>query len=222
MADFSTEKGKCWKTIRLPGSPTCEKLAIFSHCRNCPEFVAAGRSLLDREIPGGFLEEWSEELARQKPPEAEDLVSVIIFRLREELLALKTVFFKGIAELRMIRSLPSRTGKNLLGLVNIEGKLTPCVAVHSIIGIDEEGRENDPPPKRPRFAVIEKDGAFVFPVDEVLGIFKIASSELVEVPATLAKSHTTFTSSLFYIQGKNVGLLEEEKFFQALQRSLVS
>jgi chemotaxis-related protein WspD len=213
----------CWKEIGTFGDRSCPKLAALAHCRNCPVYATAGRRLLDRDLPDGYREEWTDRLANRKDAERVETVSVIVFRLREELLAFKTVFFQEAAEAAIPHSIPLRTGEVFKGIVNINGELILCVSVAALLGITgEEGGAVDRK-VYPRLFVVSRNGQrFAFPADEVLGVHRFSLSLLQELPATVSRSIRALTAGILPWQERTVGLLEEEKFFDALTRSLAS
>ena len=53
----------CWNRIGVYGDRSCPELSTFVHCRNCPVFAAAARSLLRPPRPEGYLAEWVRWLA---------------------------------------------------------------------------------------------------------------------------------------------------------------
>ena len=61
-------ESQCWKEIGIWGDSSCPELKKASHCRNCPVYSAAGIRMLDRPLTPGYLEEWTELLARPKTP----------------------------------------------------------------------------------------------------------------------------------------------------------
>jgi len=220
--ETSTPDRTCWKEIGTFGDRSCPELTALAHCRNCAVYSAAGRRLLDRELPDGYLEEWTDLLSNRKDAGKIDTVSMIVFRLREELLALKTVFFQEAVETVVPHSIPLRIGEIFKGVVNVNGELILCVSVAALLGIT--GEEGDGAADRrvyPRLVVISRDGQrFAFPADEVLGVHRFPLADLQELPATVSRSIRALTAGIFPWQERTVGLLEEEKFFAALSRSL--
>jgi chemotaxis-related protein WspD len=179
--------------------------------------------LLDREIPPDALQEWTEELAKPKDVEPTGQVSVVLFRLREEWLALKTIALQEVAEVRPVHSMPLRTGRVFRGIVNINGELLVCVSVADLLGLTGEATTVAERRVYPRMLVVgEAGGRFVFPVDEVLGVRKISSADLQQAPVTVSKCPTALSRGVFSLQGRWVALFDEEKFFQALNGSLIS
>jgi len=61
---------------------------------------------------------------------------------------------------------------------------------------------------------------FAVGVDEVLGVRRVPCAGLQPVPVTLAKSPSAQTTSCFELDSRNVGLIDEQRFFDFLDRSL--
>src|SRR5438445_2091474 len=79
----------CWNGIGVWGDQSCPELTEAVHCHNCPVFAAASRRFLDAPPPASYLEEWTERLIAPIEEKANDLQSILIFRLGEEWLALR-------------------------------------------------------------------------------------------------------------------------------------
>jgi chemotaxis-related protein WspD len=211
----------CWKQIGTFGDRSCQELERLAHCRNCPVYSAAGRRLLDREFPEGYRQEWTERLAGGKETGTVESVSVIIFRLRQELLALKTVFFQQAADAVEPHSIPLRSGEVFKGIVNVNGELLLSMDLAALLGITgaEGGIEGRKIYRR--LVVVSRDSQrFAFSADEVFGVHRIPQALLQELPATVSRSIRALTAGILPWHEKTVGLLEEEKFFAALSRSL--
>ena len=214
----------CWKETGVSGDFSCERLDEIVHCRNCEVYNKAGRELLDREIPEGFLEEWTRDLADIKVPEPTETLSVIIFRVREEWLALRTVSLQETVSSRLIHDVPSRSNGVFRGIVNINGELLLCMSAADVL---EQGAEHrtvySGNRTYERMLVIRLEGErYVFPVDEVLGVYRVSIADFGEPPATLTRSPANFIKSIFGFKGKRVGLLEESSFHNALKRSIAA
>ena len=212
----------CWKEIGTFGDRSCPELAALAHCRNCPVYSAAGRRLLDREHPDDYREEWTTLLATRQEAEQGESVSFIVFRLQEELLALKTIFFQEATEAAIPHGIPLRTGEMFKGIVNVNGELLLCVDLATLLGITGNGGGGATNGKvYPRLVVISRDGQrFAFSADEVLGVHRFPLANLQELPSTVSRSIRALTVGILPWQERTVGLLEEEKLFAALSRSL--
>lgn len=218
------ELNKCWKKSRLDTEEVCEKLNEFGNCRNCPDFSLAARSLLDRPFSNVLLDDWSERLSGVKDSSISNEISVVIFRISDEWLALDTHFMQEVAEIKMIHTVPARTNSVFLGLVNVNGELLPCMSSVEIFGLTEnfhshpEGKQS----YRRMIAVQKENNRFVFQVDEVLCVSQISRDVMEPLPDTLVSSDNALTTKLFDFEGATVGFLDTERFFQALTRSLPS
>jgi chemotaxis-related protein WspD len=92
-------------------------------------------SFFDRQSPPQYLEEWVQRLAQPEERVEQDLLSLVIFRLHDEYLAVQA---RGLVEVTLpqpIHAIPHRTSEVVLGLVNIRGQLRICVSAHGLLGI---------------------------------------------------------------------------------------
>lgn len=211
--------GTCWQRIGLWGDKSCPELAKVVHCRNCPVFADAGRQLLERRPRADYLSEWSEAVSLPKQKQKTERDSVIVFRLEEEWLGLRTRIFQEITPMRPIHALPHRTNEVLLGLVNVRGELLLCFSLSNMIGVAKgEGARSANASKL--IVVQNQNQRSAFPVDEILCIFELPRQELRNVPVNLAKSAGSFSLGIFECQGRQVGLLDDELLFYTLERRL--
>lgn len=214
-------EGRCWSTIGVWGDGGCPVLVDVVHCHNCDVFEAAGRSLLERESDEGYVADWTELLRRGKTLVDRETVSLSVFRIEDEWLALKTGFLREVTEVQPVRSVPHRTGSLFRGLVNIRGELHLCVSLREMLGIEAAAGKAEGASHMvwSRMIVATKGGdAWVFPVDEVFGIQRVRPGELREVPTTIAKDKTSFTRGLYDWEDRTVGVIDEELLFYALKR----
>ena len=143
--------GDCWNTIGVNGNRSCPELGSFIHCRNCPVFTAAARTFFDRPAPEGYLAEWSRWLSRSSAPgvrgeqtqdEAHGVihdggaVSVLIFRLSLEWLAVRTQAVAEVTIPRPVHQVPHRSNLVLMGLVNLQGQVQLCVSLRGLLGVE--------------------------------------------------------------------------------------
>ncbi len=209
----------CWKEQGIVGNASCSHLKKFGHCRHCPEYTRAGRRLFDRPIPKGLAEEWAAVLAGEKEVDNPESVSVVVFRLHNQLLALPSTFFIKAQEARPVQRLPGRRNHVLKGLVNVDGELLPCVSLVAIMAVDQAvGGVSLEQQDYPRQMVVAQAAErFVFPVDEALGVHRILPTPL----RSADQSVSAMISSVFLMAERRVGLLDEQKLFSAFQRSLI-
>src|ERR1051325_6490730 len=127
----------CWNTIGVEGNGTCRELVKFIHCRNCPVYSSAGRQLLDRPLPAEYRREQAEHYAQAKRFSQPSRLSVVLFRLGAEWLALPTSAFQEVAERRGLHTLPHRRRGLALGLVNVRGELLICASLARLLGLEQ-------------------------------------------------------------------------------------
>ncbi|GAC1472517.1 MAG: chemotaxis protein CheW [Chamaesiphon sp.] len=214
----------CWNQIGVWGDRSCPKLKAYIHCRNCPVYAAAGRSLLEREAPEGYLSEWTELLTEEKEASCKDTMSVVIFRLGTEWLALAAQLFQEVTQISVIRTLPHRSNQIFTGLVNIRGEIQICISLSHLLGLETEADspQNVSHPVYRRMVVVETEGNhWVFPVDEIYGIHHFYPDELQNVPATISKARDTYSKGIIPWQEKNISYLDDELLFYTVKRRVL-
>ena len=211
----------CWKVKGIYGDGSCPELARLIHCRRCPVFATAGRQHLDRDLPLTYLRERAAVMALPKETGRLGTLSVMVFRLGGEKFAVKTIYFQEAAEPSPVHTLPLKVNRIFRGIANINGELLLCLSVADLLDLTSEAQESRPAPAYERMLVVGREGQrFVFPVEQILGVHRIAPEDLGEVPATLSRSARALTRGIFLLNGRPVGLLDEERLFPAMTRSL--
>ncbi len=215
----------CWKRIGVWSSngPRCPELAKVIHCRNCEVFTRAGRNLLDRPLPEGYTTEWADILASEKEENLFNMISVVIFRIEDEWLALPTqIFTEVIAPDRLLRhGLPHRGNTVLMGLINVRGEIQLLVSLKELLNIEGDAGESMGRKIYKRMMVIQHDGEkWVFPVNEIRGIHRVHPNIFENVPVTVAKAQSTFTKGIFKWEDKHVAFLDDDLLFFSLTRNV--
>jgi len=211
----------CWNSIGVYGDSSCGELPKFVHCRNCPVHSKAGVQLLDRALPAGYRQNWTAHYAQDKMRAKTARISVLLFRLSTEWLALPTHAFQEVAERRLIHSLPHRRQAIVLGLANVRGELVICVSLGRAVGVENTATRPNLRTIYDRLLVARWDGQRIaFPVDEVHGIHRFEQQHLKPPPATVSKSPQTYSRGVFQWQQHAVGFLDAELLFSSLNRSL--
>ncbi|GAB4243243.1 MAG: hypothetical protein OHK005_07500 [Candidatus Methylacidiphilales bacterium] len=214
----------CWARIGVWGDNSCPELDTHHHCHNCPVYAGAGRKLLDRPAPPGYLETWAQTLTIDTPSTAAQASSsIMIFRLGADWLGLPANVFKETTTPRTLHRIPHRTNRVLRGLVNIRGELLPLFSLRDLLNL-EPGDQAPSLSRRvyQRFAVLEaEDGRWVAPLDEVAAIERIPSHELGPVPSTLSGGAGTFAKGIFSYQGQRVALLDHDLIFYNLTKNFL-
>lgn len=214
---------RCWNTIGVSGDRSCPELLEMIHCRNCPVYAQAGRSLLEREIPANYLLEWASSITEEKTEQAAGTLSVVIFRLGQEWLALSALLFQEITPVSSVRTLPHRSSQIFQGLVNIRGELQLCVSLHDLLGIEREtNRSSSQHTTYQRMMVVQSQkSSWVFSVDEVYGVQRICLEDLRNLPATLSNAKDTYTKGILPWQNHSVSYLDDELLFYTLNRRIL-
>lgn len=220
---------RCWNFIGIEGDRSCPQLSTHVHCRNCPVYAAAGRYLLERTTPEQYRHEWTQLLAEsqtEKNPQmptyavaTTETLTVVIFRLQREWLALPAQVFKETTAPSVIHTLPHRNNQVLQGIINIRGELLLCVSLNHLLNIESS---NTPLPVlslmvHSRMVVIEKAGnAWVFPVDELYGLHRFHRQELRDAAKNMTQATQTYTKGLFSWQVANFQTLQQEVHLQTV------
>jgi chemotaxis-related protein WspD len=231
-----TNFNDCWNQIGVQGDRSCPELETHIHCRNCPVYSAAGRGLLEREAPSGYLEEWTKLLAQSQQfpsrserqqsalQRAKRSLSVTIFRLGDEWLALPAQLFKEITPPTSIHTLPHRSNDLFLGLANVRGEILMCVSLFNFLGIHSTTNATCQmsPVVYQRMVVVEVEGySWAFAVDEVYGVHRVREQDLRPAPVAIAKSEESYTISTINWKNKKVNYLDSELLFYTLQRRVL-
>lgn len=205
-----------WGTQR----PRCPELERVVHCRNCEVFTRCGRDLLDRDLPDAYREQWAAAMAVEKEDDLRETVSVVIFRIGDEWLALDARWFSEVIEPERPHSIPNRSNRVFLGIVNVHGEIRLCVSLGALLEIEEEQSGEAGMPSCTYMVVIEKnEESWVFPVAEIHGIHRLSPDRFENVPVAVSRSHSAFAKGIFEWKAKRVALLDEELLFYRLARS---
>ncbi|KVT45068.1 chemotaxis protein CheW [Burkholderia ubonensis] len=226
----------CWNRIGTRGDGSCPRLAVHARCLNCPVFAQAAATLLDRPLSDADFAEAARTAheahdAHKAPPDAlaDDATApqtALAFRIADEWLGLPVPALRQIDGPRPIHPLPHRRNGVVLGLVNVRGTLTIAASLGALLGLDL-GLEHDAAGRHAsrhahaRLLVVEHRGDTVaLPVDEVEGVLRFAASALLPAPTTLAHAATMHTRGLLAWRDTTLGLLDADRVFDSLARSL--
>lgn len=222
----------CWNRIGVTGDRTCGELKRVIHCRNCEVYSAAGRSLLERTAPTDYLKEWTDMLAETSSlntgigegmlVRATDTISVIIFRLGNERLAIPVSILQEVTPPCTIHTVPHRSDNLFLGILNIRGETLLCTSLSHLLGLEAiAAPETTSLTSTCRLIVAGRhQNKWVFPVDEIYGIYRFHLDELKEAPVVISKASETHTKGVFTWQDKKVNFLDCELLFYTLNRKI--
>ncbi|OQY60469.1 MAG: hypothetical protein B6245_01215 [Desulfobacteraceae bacterium 4572_88] len=217
----------CWKRVGVWGTekPVCPLLGQVIHCRNCDVFTQAGRELFERELSDEYKDERTGLMAAKKEESLPGTVSVIIFRIEEEWLAIRTQSLAEVIDPETLHShtLPHRKNPVLIGLINVHGEIQLCVSLRELLGIEEETKKDDsgtPKETRRMMVMNSETGQWVFPVNEMLGIHRVHPSAFRNVPVTVAKAQSTYTKSIFKWEDRHVAFLDDDLLLYSLVKKM--
>jgi chemotaxis-related protein WspD len=213
----------CWNEVGVwAAAATCPLLAQVIHCHNCEVFAGAGRGLLDQPPPAGYVAAWTRELSTTKPQTEDARVSLFVFRIGAEWLALPTGVIAEVAGMLPVRTIPHRSGALLAGMVNVRGELSLCFSMKTLLGIDvDEERQARTASQlvQPRMIVLRADdGRWVFAADEVWGIFRTSDDAMRDAPVTISRDAAAHVRGLIGWEHGDISCLDPKLLFATLQR----
>lgn len=213
----------CWKTIGIFGDRSCEVLPHHVHCRNCPTYQLAGRQLLDRPMSEDYRREITNKLAAQHRPRQIQTLRLMIFRVADVWLALPSACLEQTLSPVPTSSVPQRSNRHFLGLVNAHGELQLCFTLRHLIQTDLTTETSASSAVRifPRLLVLKLHGQrWVIHADEVMGVIEYPSASLQNLPANLSQSKPQLMTALFEFEGQRISLIDEERLALQLQNAL--
>lgn len=202
----------CWRKIGVwSRTPTCPTLPEVVHCRNCPVYSAAGRTLLERPLQedlGKVTERYAQPLPSQTRAKGKVFM---VFRIGREWLALPARCIKVITHPVAVRQIPHRNNPLLRGLANIAGALELVVSLETLLGLEAlsgaaaEAVEQEAAQRKrraiPRMLLLgSQSGGFAFAVDEVLGSYRHVAESMQPVPSTLERARLRYVSDTIELE----------------------
>jgi chemotaxis-related protein WspD len=187
-------------------------------------FSSPAAQLLDREVPGSYVREWTDIVAAEKEIVETNFRSVLIFRIGSEWLALPTSVIKEIGQRSAVHRLPHRSGGIVQGIVSVRGEVLVCVALEALLGLHETSSEapSGSQAEKERLIVCEvDDNRVAFVARAVHGVHRYLPRNLRDIPATVARSAATYTIGILpWKADQTVGCLDAELVFYALNKGL--
>ena len=201
----------CWNKVGISAGNKCDQLEEFLHCRNCPKYHEAARTLMQRPVQQEYRKLWAKHFAQAEGAWQVAEESAFVFRIGQEWLALPTRALVTVAEKAVAHRLPHCNAAALLGVVNVGGKLYPCISLAELMKIDvsrryvQTGRHIFP-----RLIVVQLGRqAVALPVDDVHGIERYSKDAMRAAPSTIAHGVASYLSGILGIQGRQAGYLDD-------------
>jgi len=202
----------CWNRIGVRGDRSCARLPQHGHCRHCDVHAGASAALLQRPLPTDYRQEWAREFARDAKAEAAPDQSALVFRLGHEWLALPARMTITIAEHALPHRLPHRRGTSLMGIINIKGRLYPCMSLDRLLGIPPDEPPAVPGQRvYPRLLLMQfEQQAFALPVHDLTGIHRHGAHDLQAMPGTFNSAIRRFLTGMLIVGERRVGYLDAQ------------
>jgi chemotaxis-related protein WspD len=223
----------CWNRIGVMGDRSCSELSTVMHCYDCPVYASAGDSLLEREPPQNYLNEWIDILTETPHDQADiesdgaivrtaDAISVIIFRLGNERLALPVRVLQEVTPPCIVQPVPHRSDALFLGLANIRGETLLCVSLSHLLNVEPADEEPSNSMSGKRMMVAgQGDDKWVFAVDEVHGVFRFHLNEIRDAPIVISKAAEAYTQGIVHWQGQKVNYIDSELLFYTMNHKIL-
>jgi len=215
----SPSQVSCWNTVGVWGNqaPRCEKLNDVIHCRNCPVYCEAGRKVFEKRIPEGYIEQWTRIISGDVEPVSKLSQSIISFRLSDEWFSLSTRNFVEVSQIKSIHKIPHKTSDLILGVVNVGGAVRLCFSLSFLLGVEnDDAKRSNPRGVYKRYLVVQiSDTDYVFPVDEVGGVYRYDPEELKQVPVTIEAEKAQLLLGVLDIAGNKVACIDADKISRA-------
>lgn len=213
---------RCWSTIGVWGTqkPRCPMLEKVIHCRNCDIYSSAGRGLLEREPPPDYIDDWTMLLAKKNQAALTKTLSILVFRIGDEYLAVSIGLIKEIVEMGKMHRIPHKSNSVIKGLVSIRGELKICVSLGGLLGIKKSESsyfdQHYISYSERLIMIVKSDDEFVFPVSEVIGIHRVDPGTLQNAPSTISNSMSSNIMGIYKVDSRTIGMLDENKLFSGL------
>lgn len=189
----------------------------MSHARRPQDHDPADR-LLARAAPEAYLRAWERALRSPLPIDDHGArLSVGVFRLGEERFALETAWIRQVHRPATIRPLPGRTNDVFRGLVNLRGQVELAADLGSLFGVPMDAAPDDP-----RMLLVRSGSArWAVLVDEMLDVVRVDAADARPAQVTVSKSAVHFTDRMIEVDGSLCPLLDGDRLFAGLERSVV-
>lgn len=199
----------CWNQIGTWAvqSQRCPRLASVGHCVNCDVYRSAGRELLKREPPAGYLAEWREFLARPLLRSSATAAFYLYLSTSEKIVGIQTSSLEQVANASVIRRLPHNGSRVLQGVANVRGEVLPCISLNALLATSAMPIANAEEPIYKRMVVATFSAQrWILPAVDVLGLHRHERNDFVSDDK---HARPALLGSIGW-QGKTVDILDVE------------
>lgn len=210
---MTAELDHCWRRIGVQGGDhSCERLVETLHCRNCPVFAAAARTLFEREAPIEPTSDWLRDLRRPGSTR-----TALVFRLGNQWLGLPPAMVAEVAANPPVRRLAHRTEGRIEGVVNVRGELRLCVSLVELLGLGRRGLAES----GARLMLVEDEGGVLaFRCDEVRGLVPYTEDAVQPPPDTLPSPLDVCVDALLPFAAGHAALLNAAAVARLLRKAV--
>jgi chemotaxis signal transduction protein len=190
-----------------------------SHEQNGDDAVTR---LLTRPLEPEYVRDWAELLREARAEEGSEgeQVSLLVFRLGDELFGLRTDMIRALFQATPVHSVPHRP-LPLLGIVNLDGHLGLCFSLHHVLQVPIVTAAGDAEDSDGRMVLLKAAWhGWSFPADEILGVYPFAVTAGAALPVTLSRSNRVHTCGIVELEGREVAVLDSDLLVEALERGV--
>ena len=212
----------CWNRIGIwrTSGEACEKIETYVHCRNCPVYAQAGKTLLDRPLNDQQLDEHTITVHDHTPDETNILKAFSIFRIGHEWFGMDVDLLSEICPIHEIHRLPHNRDSFLKGLINVHGSIVVCMSVGALLGKTAADRADDNYQTSRMLIMHIGNDRIAFPVTETSGSLRLDENKLGEPPAPNKLSKTSIVKGMHRTDDRDIGIIDREKLITSIQEHL--
>ena len=209
----------CWNRIGLWAGPqrSCERLAEFVHCRNCPVYKSAGRELLERPVE--LVD--AADLQVAEPRNLAD-TSYTCFRIHQEWFALPTDGVISVVDPLEVRKVPHLNRDVIEGICYYNGESLLAIDLAALIsGLAQSKVSGSNKKSFARFMLLESPlGRLALRVSEVWGTQRCASGELKPLVTQQNDQASSLVRFRLDWQQQALSVIDDDALFRELERQL--
>ena len=119
-----------------------------------------------------------------------------------------------------MHSIPHRSSRVLLGIVNVRGEIHLCISLKTLLGIEMvESAPNDGKAQTRMLIATINEQPMAFEVDAISGIHSYHPNKLKAVPATLPKEVSACSMGLLRWKERHITVLDSRLLAEKISRS---
>jgi chemotaxis signal transduction protein len=180
--------------------------------------------LLERPVTDADLAAGAAWAARPAIVHEGVTIGLLLFRLGDETAALPAKLLRRVTPWARPTPIPHRTTSVMRGVCNIRGELILCADLHRLLGLPNRrtsgARPADASDARRMVVIGPRDAPWVFEVDRLVGIERVAAAQIHAPPVTVEHAMPAYTTGISGIGGEQVTVLDGERVLAGFQAGL--